>query len=96
LAKKKYYLCIKPSAFPDEKFCVIFYKKYGDHHGGSFGAESKEALLSRLRDVFDDWEGYDAMLSRNGDKVTPENLEVEITAPDVTRDDIFGILKRGC
>jgi hypothetical protein len=94
MARKKYWVRVKPSAFPGEKYSVHFYKKYGNYYGGALGVESKEELLKLLKDVFREWEGYDPILQRDGDRVTPGNLELEILAPDVEPDEIISLVRK--
>jgi len=57
---------------------------------------SKEELFNLLKSVFKTWEGYDSILRRNGDKVTPRNLEVETLVPDVTVEEIISLIRRRC
>ena len=94
MAKNKYWIRVKPSTFPGEKYAVLFCKRYGNCYGGSAGVKSKEELFRLLKGVFEVWEGYDAMLQRNGDRVTPRNLELEVFAPDVSTDEIISLLGR--
>lgn len=90
----KYWIRVKPSAFPGEKYSVSFCKKYGNCYGGSAGARDKEELLRLLRGIVEGWEGYDGMLGRNGVKVTPRNLELEVLAPDVAPDEIIDLIRK--
>jgi hypothetical protein len=94
MARKKYWVRVKPSSFPGEKYSVLFCKRYGNCCGGALGVESKEELLKLLKDVFREWEGYDSILGRNGDRVTPGNLELEILAPDVEPDEIINLVRK--
>lgn len=92
MQRKKYWVRVEPSAFPGEKYSVLYSKQYGNWHGGSAGVGNKEELFRLLRGIFEGWEGYDAMLQRNGDRVTLGNLELEILAPDVTPDEIASLV----
>ena len=56
--------------------------------------ESKDELLRLLKHVFREWEGYDPILQRDGDRVTPGNLELEILAPDVEPDEIISLVRK--
>jgi hypothetical protein len=92
MAKKKYWINIRPSTFPGDKYNVFCSKKYGNWHGFSAGVKNKEELFELLKGIFKEWEGYDSILQRNGEKVTPGNLELEIFAADVTADDVIALI----
>jgi len=90
---KKYWICIEPSDIPGEEYLISFSKRYGDHYSGVLGAKSKEEALEVLRRVVDEWEGYDSVLQRRGDKVTPRNTDLEVLAPGITAEEIIGAIK---
>ena len=63
---------------PDKRreFCVIHLNKsYGDSHGGCIGANSREEAIQRIRDWVKDWESFDSIVQRMGNKVTRKNTE---------------------
>jgi len=90
---KKYRVTVKLSMFPGQKYDVFFTKRYGDRFSGSISVQSREKLLKLLRRVFDEWEGYDQILGRNGDRITPGNLELEMLTADITADDVIALIR---
>ena len=94
MAKKRYWIRIGESSFPGAKYTLVFSKKYGNFYGGAFSAKDREELLRLLNEVINDWEGYDSILERNGDKVTPRNLELEVLAPDISPSDVIRLVEK--
>ena len=72
-------------------YSVFYSKQYGDNHGGVSSFNTKEEVIEFIKSIIREWEGFDNILNRNGDKVTKKNLTF-FSAFDsiVSINDVFG------
>lgn len=79
-----------------ERFNYTASKLYGNSHTHGYGKEiTKENLERCLKDIeriIGDWQGYDGILQRMGDKVTKHNLFFSSDLPELTFADIAKFL----
>ena len=88
--KYKYTIRIELPCWKGYKYSVYYQKEYGDYSGGASGFKTKEDLLLFLREVIKEWEGYDYILGRKSDKVTPKNLHFESFTDEISKMELFG------
>lgn len=50
----------------------------------------KRELVAFVRKFLKECEGYDSIVSRNGDKATPKNTFFKSFTPDITKMELFG------
>jgi len=88
--EEKYSIRIEPPAWEGYKYALFYSKNYGDFSGGATEFKTKRELLEFVRKRFLEWESYDLILGRCGDKVTPENLGFKSFTTDITKQELFG------
>ena len=73
-----------------EGYSLFYGKRYGDFNGGATECKTKEELINKIKDIFKEWEEYDAIVSRKGDKVNINNLEFLSFTDEILIGDLFG------
>jgi len=72
------------------KYGINLSKLYGDYHGRGTGARTKEEALEIIRGMLKEWQKFDHIAGRLGDKPTPKNTEFDSFTKDITLMEIFG------
>lgn len=74
------------------EYASLYYSKnYGNHSGGAMGIKSKEELIRRVKKIKKNWESYDSIARREGDKVTKENLYFYSFTDEVKKMELLGM-----
>jgi len=89
--KQKYSIHIKHPAWEGFKYSLYYAKNYGDYSGGITEFKTKEELIKFVRQQFRDWEKFDSIIGRHGDKVTPSNLDFQSFTSEITKMELFGV-----
>jgi hypothetical protein len=58
--------------------------------GGTTEFKTKQELLDFIKTLFLEWQQFDSLLERQGDKVTPKNLDFQSFTPEITKMELFG------
>lgn len=67
----------------------IFGKTYGCIHGGCRSGISKEDVIQQLQKIVTEWEEFDSIANRIGDKVTKKNTEFSSFDDSITLTEIL-------
>jgi hypothetical protein len=86
----KYSIHIEPPKWEGYKYALQYSKNYGNMSGGTTEFKTKQELLDFIKTLFLEWQQFDSLLGRQGDKVTPKNLDFESFTPDITKMELFG------
>ena len=73
---------------PEYRWHVSMQKEYGNLHGEGRCCRSKEEVMTLWQRMRRDWEGYDSILNRQGDKVTMNNLLFSSCTKEVTKEEL--------
>lgn len=97
MSKAKYSITIgevgraKPEYWPGCNYSVSFRKHYGNSSGHSTCVVAKADILVLWEKMRKDWEGFDGILDRIGDKVTLRNLELrDSMRTGLTKEELLG------
>ena len=88
--KELYEIQIKPPLWDGYKYSLYYGKNYGDHLGGAREFKTKEELIEFVKKVFKEWERFDSIANRMGDKVMMSNLKFSSFTSDITKGELFG------
>ena len=72
-------------------YSVFCSKNYGDNYGSSHSFNTIEEIINHIKGIISQWEGFDSILGRNGDKVTKKNLSFSTAFESIISiNDVFG------
>jgi len=86
----KYSIHIEPPQWEGYKYALRYSKNYGNMSSGATEFKTKQELLEFVKTLFLEWESYDSIVGRHGDKVTPKNLDFKSFTTDITKQELFG------
>lgn len=96
MGKSKYQVSIRPvrraspELWPGCNYSVSLQKQYGDCQGLSTCVATRADIIRLFERMKESWEGFDSILDRKGDRVTPSNLEFKDETGDMAREEIWG------
>lgn len=68
---------------------IFFSKTYGDMHGGGTTVQTPQEAIKEMQRIIQNWEDFDSIVHRKGDKVTKENLYFKSDVPEITLGSLF-------
>lgn len=68
---------------------IGFSKCYGSMYGGIQHAETPEEAIKKMQGIIKDWEDFDSIAQRKGDKVRKDNLYFKTDVPEVSINKLF-------
>ena len=80
----------RPEYWPGCNYSVTCSKLYGDLLGRSTCVATKQDVIDLFQRIRQEWEAFDSILDRMGDKVTPTNLWLEDKTESVTKEELLG------
>lgn len=73
---------------PEYRFEVSMHKEYGNLSGEGRCCRSKEEIIAMWQRMRQQWEGFDGILNRRGDKVTMNNLLFSSCTKEITKEEL--------
>lgn len=73
----------------DGKVFVSFMKNYGNMNGGCDNVDTPEEAVKLIQKQIKNWEGFDSIVNRTGDKVRKNNLSFTSNIPGITVGKLF-------